>query len=157
MSAPKGFDSVLLGDDRLSVRGADSGDADAILAISEELNFRSSGPDFRDYLESLLAASENELFVAVCDASIAGWAHVFVARRMGMPAMAEIGGIVVRKPFRRKGVGRLLLKCCEEWARLDHCLSLRVRCDTRRGAAHDFYAQTGFAPIKKQVVYEKDL
>lgn len=138
-----------------AVRPAKLSDAVAILEISNDMGFECCGAEFHLHLGELIASTENEVFVAYAGDSIAGWIHVFVARRVGVNGFAEIGGLVTRKEFRRCGLGRLLVQQCETWAKTNHRARLRVRCNSRREGAHEFYRKIGFARLKDQVVYEK--
>ena len=140
------------------VRQAHYADADAILGLAAELRSdgESGGGDAAALVE-LVDNPDNDVFVAEADGRLAGWVHVFMARRVGMPAFAEIGGLVTRAEFRRRGVGRALVRRCESWARTRHGASLRVRCDIRRQGANLFYRAVGFIRSKDQVVHEKNI
>ena len=141
--------------DPLTVRRARLGDAGAILEISSGMGIECNDGEFALHLGDLLKSSDNEIFVAMVGVTMAGWVHVFTARRVGMAGFAEIGGLVTRRAFRRRGVGQLLVRQCATWARRNHRSRLRVRCNARREGAHEFYEKIGFARVKDQVVYEK--
>lgn len=132
-------------------------DADAILGFSAELGLEGLHGDEVLLLGDLIDSADNEVFVVDVDGVVAGWIHVFMARRVGVPAFAEIGGLVTRREFRRLGVGRLLVQRCECWAKQQHGAKLRVRCNPRRDGANTFYRTIGFERIKDQVVYEKNI
>lgn len=143
--------------DSLTTRRADASDAPVLLEMSTDMALQCSAGEFSDHLCELLDSAENEVFVARFNAFIAGWAHVFVTRRLGIERFAEIGGLVTRQQYRHRGVGRALVRQCEIWARHNHRAYLRVRCNARRRGAHEFYEKTGFERVKNQVVYEKCL
>ena len=141
--------------DSLTVRPARLSDAGAILEISGDMGIECREGELDLHLGEILNSTDHEVFVAMVGNTIAGWVHVFAARRVGVAGFAEIGGLVTRKAFRRKGVGQLLVEQCETWAKRNHKSRIRVRCNPRREGAHEFYGKIGFARIKDQVVYEK--
>lgn len=143
--------------DSLTVRRATANDAAAMLQISGDMAFRCSAKEFDRHLGELLDSPEDAVFVALYGVTIAGWIHVFFARRVGTAAFAEIGGLVTAGQRRCKGVGRALIQECETWATRNQVTRLRVRCNTRRGGAHEFYEKAGFSRSKDQVVYDKTL
>ncbi len=143
--------------DSLTTRRADASDAPVLLKMSTDMGLECNSGEFSDHLCELLISAENEVFVARLEATIAGWAHVFVARRLGIARFAEIGGLVTGQQYRHRGVGRVLVRECERWARHNHHAYLRVRCNARRRGAHEFYEKTGFERVKNQLVYEKCL
>jgi GNAT superfamily N-acetyltransferase len=52
---------------------------------------------------------------------------------------AEIGGLVVERRRRKKGIGKLLMTGAEEWAREQGCSVVRLRSSAVRTEAHRFY------------------
>lgn len=139
------------------VRPALCEDAPAIHELTVFMGYQCTLEDFRARLEEILGAAENEIFLACDDVALAGWVHIFVARRLGVPGFVEIGGIVIREQHQRRGVGRLLIAQCESWARDKYYTSMRVRCSTLRPEAHAFYQAAAFDMTKSQFVFEKRL
>jgi len=56
----------------------------------------------------------------------------------------EIGGLIVDKKYRRKGVGRLLMKKSEEWGKSNGCDSVLLATQVKRSEAHLFYSCIGY-------------
>ena len=141
-------------EERPSVRRVRGEDADALLRVAAEL-VGDVGGDATVALGELLDSPDHAVFVAEFDGALVGWAHVFLARRVGLSMFAEIGGLVTVKAFRRRGVGRLMVNACKAWAHEHGSSRLRVRCSTRREGANRFYQMIGFGHLKQQTVYEK--
>ena len=135
----------------LTVRPATLADATEINAVSAHLGYAPlSDTVARAQLEALIASGDDAVYVAEIDRGIAGWIHLFRARRLASPAFHEIGGLVVDPAHRRQGVGQALV--C--YAR-DHLTGhLRVRCRNDRESTHRFYESLGFTDTKSQRVFE---
>ena len=100
---------------------------------------------------------DHALLVAEAPAGLAGWIQVSVSRIFEAPSSAEIAGLVVDESRRGEGVGPLLLRAAEEWARGRGCAAIRVRSNVMRERAHRFYEREGYGRIKVQQVFEKPL
>ena len=77
------------------VRPAIESDAIGINAISTYLGYSElSDSDAKDKLSQLLHAPDNEVYVVEANGRIAGWLHLFFARRLASQDFYEIGGLV---------------------------------------------------------------
>jgi GNAT superfamily N-acetyltransferase len=98
------------------------------------------------------------VFVAESDqGSLAGYVHVFKTKRLFLKPFAELGGLVVEKTFRGKGIGNTLLAAAEVWAEDQGCQEMRVRSNVLRERAHPCYLGAGYQDQKKQNVYLKTI
>jgi GNAT superfamily N-acetyltransferase len=70
---------------------------------------------------------------------------------------AELAGLVVGDSARSRGIGALLLRAAEDWARNRGFARLRVRSNVVRERAHRFYLREGYIERKRQVVFDKTL
>jgi GNAT superfamily N-acetyltransferase len=95
--------------------------------------------------------------VAFHQKKIVGWIHVFQTTRLESGSFCEIGGLVVDDQYRRKGIGKLLIQHIKPWCLSKGNPALRVRCNTKRKEAHEFYFQLGFNENKEQKVFEINL
>lgn len=98
------------------------------------------------------------LYVAQADdGSVVGWVHVHGYHTLATESAAEIEGIVVDQSCRRRGVGRALMAQAEAWAQSRGYSSVRLRSNTARQEAHQFYPGLGYQLVKTQHVYSKNL
>jgi GNAT superfamily N-acetyltransferase len=88
---------------------------------------------------------------------IAGWIAVFVYRTVEADARAEVSGLVVDERFRSQRVGEHLLARTEEWARENGCRFIGLRSNVIRDRAHAFYERHGYAHVKTQKAFRKQL
>ena len=85
------------------------------------------------------------------------WIAVFVCRTVEADARAEVSGLVVDERFRSQRVGERLLAHAEEWARENGCHAIGLRSNVIRDRAHAFYERHGYAHVKTQKAFRKQL
>lgn len=122
----------------MKVRRMQQCDLEAVLYV-ERAAF--STPWSRHSFRNLLARGDADLWVAIIEDSLVGYAVVWYAG-----GDAELGNLAVSSAWRRQGIGRLLLDRVLECARDrgSRRLFLEVRPSNR--AAQALYAQRGFRP-----------
>lgn len=150
------------------IRKATMADYEALGAIFEEVDilhrrampdvFQSSdGPAHaEDYIASIIDSDDSVVLVAVVKGRVVGAAHVVVRETPDIPIIVPrrfgvIDSIAVRKPLRRKGIGRALLVGVTRWLadKGVHQLELSVY-DFNRSAL-GFYRQQGFRTISRRM------
>lgn len=140
------------------VRRARKDDAAAIAELAGQLGYPSTPPQIEKRLARVLGDSEHALFVAELPGGrIGGWLHAFGYHVIESDARAEVAGLVVDETQRGSGVGRLLMKTAEAWAREKGYPAVKLRSNIVRHAAHAFYQRIGYKIPKTQHVFEKDL
>ena len=70
-------------------------------------------------------------------------------------AFVVIGGLVVDRAHRKRGIGSLLMERAEEWARTQGCSLVRLWSSSIRVEAHRFYEHLGYRNIKTQYSFVK--
>ena len=90
-------------------------DASAIQKFnSEEMGYDYPLEDTKRSLEKLLGRKSDKIFVAVQDGTVVGYAHANDYDLLYMPHLKNIMGIAVASAYRRRGIGKMLLKAVEE-------------------------------------------
>jgi len=133
-------------------------DADAISSLSSQLGYPLPPLEAAVFQASLLQLPDHLVLVAEdAEGQVRGWVHVFISKRLFVPAFAELGGLVVENGRRRSGIGSALLAKAEEWAIAAGCPVFRIRTNTQRLDADIFYRSAGYELSKTQSVFEKAL
>lgn len=132
-------------------------DAAAITSLIRQLGYESSITDTAQRIKSILPDPQHFAVVAEVDNKIVGWIHAFITVHLQSNSFAEIGGMVVEENFRGKGIGKKLIDEAEKWAIKQNINKLRVRSNTIRKDAHQFYLNRGFALTKEQKIFDKQI
>lgn len=140
------------------MRAAGEADASALAALSSQLGYKATPGDSRHRLADIRARGFAEVFVAERgERQVVGWVHVFVASSLDSDLHGEIGGLVVDDTMRGAGIGALLLRAAEDWCKSQGLREIRVRSNVVRRRAHGFYNREGYADVKTQAVFRKEL
>ena len=133
-------------------------DAEALAALAGELGYPATPGAMQVRLADLLARpDDHRIWVARFEDRPIAWLHAFVARYLVDDPYAEIGGLVVAEGERGHGVGALLLKAVEVWARAQGFDRVGVHSNVLRADAHRFYERAGFELEKRQGVFTRRL
>ncbi len=142
----------------MRIRSATGGDVEAIAALSGELGYPTRSEDVGRRLTTVARAEGHAVYVAEdAGGSVVGWIHVFVALRLESEPFAELGGLVVGKAQRGRGIGRLLCERASRWTHDHGFKALRVRTRAGREDAHRFYERIGFRLAKSQKVFSTEV
>jgi GNAT superfamily N-acetyltransferase len=139
------------------IRPARESDADDIARLTAQLGYDVATSALRPRLQRMLARPEQQLFVAEVEGRAAGWLHAAVFEDIEAEPFVVIGGLVVDRSCRRKGIGRMLMAQAEDWARQQGCSMVRLWSSATRTASHRFYEQMGYTNIKTQYSFAKSL
>jgi GNAT superfamily N-acetyltransferase len=141
-----------------TIRAAQTSDHERIAELAGQLSYPSTPKEIASRLQGLQLTAEAAVFVAqLDDGEIAGWIAVFVYRTVEADARAEVSGLVVDERFRSRRVGEQLLARAEQWAREQGCRAIGLRSNVIRQRAHTFYERHGYAHVKTQKAFRKQL
>ena len=140
---------------QFSLREASESDAAAMARLSGQLGYPMGPATARERLAALAHGGRDAIFVATAeDGTVVGWVHVYGAQHFVTEPFAEVGGLIVDEACRGQGIGRVLLTRAEDWAREHAYARLRVRSNTERTWAHEFYRRHAYELRKTQGVFE---
>ena len=139
------------------VRPACLDDAPAIAALSGMFGYEADVEAHAERLAQLLSRPEHTVWVADEEGRVVGWLHAMLRLSLESPSYVEIGGLVVDKRERSRGIGVQLVRTAERWALERGIREMRVRSNVIRERAHAFYRRDGYRPIKLQQVFAKTL
>jgi N-acetylglutamate synthase-like GNAT family acetyltransferase len=138
----------------MNIRDAKIEDIPIIARLSGDLGYSNDQEIVHQRFLKIASDSNHAIFVAETDSGeVVGWLHVMPRILLLSRPLAEIGGVIVLKNYRRKGVGQRLMKHGESWAKKRNYEGLVVRSDTKRPESHYFYPQIGYELLKDQKVY----
>ncbi len=107
---------------------------------STQLDYKKFEEIFIRYLENenfySIVAEEDDLIIACLNLRIEYQLH-------HVEKIAEIMELAVKKEYRSKGVGKILLDKAKEISKDNNCLQMEVCCNQIREKAHKFYQREG--------------
>ena len=142
----------------IAIRRATLDDIDRLAELCSQLGYPLSAPYLLPRLVEIGHNEANDVYVAVEPAGrVIGWLQVYVRQLLMVERHAEMGGLVVDRDYRGRGIGRLLVDWAESWARDHGCRSLYLRSNVQREEAHRFYERLGYQLVKVQHAYWKSV
>ena len=139
------------------IREATIEDAFAICNIScADLGYDCSC-EFVSTRISNLDKGREKVFVAEVNGIVAGYIHAEKYQTLYFEPMINILGLAVSSEFRRRGIGRMLLKHVERWANEVGIHKIRLNSGASRKEAHSFYRAMGYSNEKGQIRFIKDI
>ncbi len=142
----------------IRIRAAATEDCAALAKLAGQLGYESSAEQIARRLAGLLRFDENQAFLAeVAGDSVVGWIGVFVYRSLSSDPRVEISSLIVDEKQRSRGIGAALVKRAEQWAIEKGCRMIGVHTNVTRERAHAFYERNGYALVKSQKFFRKEL
>lgn len=133
----------------------EASDSRKIAELNQELGYQTSKTLIDRQLKIIQSKKDHYAFVAINNNEIVGFIHGFNSVRLTTDTFVEIGALVVKEKSRNKGIGRALVNYLE--IHVKNIENIRVRCDLRRKAAHDFYSALNYIEKKDQKIFERKL
>jgi GNAT superfamily N-acetyltransferase len=138
----------------MTLRKAKLSDWSGIHNVANHLGYtKLTEIEIQRQIDPLIRSDEQLILVCEQNDQVYGWIHVLIARRVASLPFAEIVGLVVDPEHRLQGIGKSLVTSAEQWAALRQ-LQLRVRCNSLRQPALQFYQNLDFTPLKTQQVLQ---
>jgi GNAT superfamily N-acetyltransferase len=141
----------------VQIRPIRAGDAAAAAVLCTQLGYPADEAAVLARIAQIAGDAHRAVLVACLDHVVVGWIDLSVEYHLQSEPAALIGGLVVAELARNHGIGRLLCKAAEDWARAQGVMRLRVRSNAIRERAHAFYLRDGYARVKTSAVFEKAL
>jgi GNAT superfamily N-acetyltransferase len=133
-------------------------DLPQIELLVKQLGYAVTKDEIVQRYSSIALKPEYALFVAKKLDKVLGWIQV----NKGPSSMinsdyAEVGALVVDQEHRGLGIGKLLLREAEVWAKQNGLKRIRLLSNTTRTDAHRFYDREGYQVAKISKVFLKAL
>jgi N-acetylglutamate synthase-like GNAT family acetyltransferase len=135
-------------------RQAELKDAEFITELSNQLGYKTTIEKIQTRLSEILSTTDHCIYIIIDNENCIGWIHGFYSLRVESDSFVEIGGLIVHENYRRKGIGKILVKKVIEWAHSKKSDKIRVRCSTLRKETHAFYNSIGFIETKEQKIFD---
>jgi GNAT superfamily N-acetyltransferase len=151
------FDEVSM-DSTYAIRAAKPEDISAIDNLCLQLGYEVDRDDLKLRFYQISNDPEQLLRVAADEGdAVVGWVHALPVCYLESETFIEIGGLVVDFACRRMGIGQALMASVEDWAREGGFSAIRLRSNSKRTTAHEFYRSIGYEVVKQQYSFVKEL
>lgn len=137
----------------ITIRPAEARDCEAVFALLKQMGY----PDTANFAEArfrkLLADPDEYIIVAEKDGVISGFFSMHIIPMIAHPSdFARLSYLCVDENLRSSGIGKILLKKCEEIARERGCNRVELHSNIRRESAHRFYLRENYTDAPKYFV-----
>lgn len=142
----------------IEIRKLQQTDYDDIVGLMGELGYPTTLEEITKRFETLQADSNYQALVAIRENQILGFAGLCKALAYEFSGTyVRLLAFVVSSNVRKTGIGKLLLKACENWAIEQGAGFITLNSGNReeRQSAHNFYKNSGY--IGKSTGFSKKL
>ena len=140
-----------------AVRRATPADAETVARLCGQLGYAASAAEAAERLRTIDSHPGHAVLVAESGGAVVAWIDLHIEHSIAAGKTVQVAGLVVDENHRGSGVGRLLMRHAEEWARCNGCSSVRLRSNIIRAQAHEFYEKLGYKVTKTQKAFAKEL
>ena len=110
----------------------------------------------KEYIKGIIESENAGLFVAEHNGQIIGFVHAYIQQSPSIPIMVSrrymvIDNLVVKKEFRRTGVGSSLLRKVHKWGLDKGVIQAELNVWEFNKAAIGFYEKTGYTNISRKM------
>ena len=133
------------------------GDAFHVRALPDVFRAAEGAPRSRQFIAAILTDPNAALFVADSAGAIAGIVIVVIREAAAVPILvprryAFVDSLVVREPFRRMGIGRLLMERVHRWSRERGLGEVELNVWEFNQGARSLYASLGYETSRRTLV-----
>lgn len=143
------------------IKKADVNDLECITKMALLLWPNHESVDMHNELKALLSKSDASIFIAFEQSMPIGFAqcqlrHDYVEGTETSP-VGYLEGIYVVESYRKKGIARKLLLCCERWAKEQGCAEFASDCEINNLESLNFHLHVGFEEANRIICFSKKL
>jgi ribosomal protein S18 acetylase RimI-like enzyme len=109
-----------------------------------------------DYYLGLISDESTAVFVAEMDGDVVGFVHAIARDTPDIPVLVPrrfviIDSIVVKSEYKKRGIGRMLMKAMEEWTKEKGASSIELNVYEFNEEAITFYKSLGYKTFSQRL------
>ncbi len=129
----------------ITIRAAKKDDSPDIARLVTQLGYPTTEAEMEQRLKVLLPLPEYVVFVAESSGRVIGLIGAYLGHALEFDGTyGRLTGVVVDKPYRDSGVGKMLLDHIESWLKEKGARMVTLTSGKQRKEAHGFYRHLGF-------------
>ena len=130
---------------KTEIRPATLADAQALVALMEQLGYPTTAPELEQRLKNIFAQDNYQTLVAVCDGHVVGMIGLCVRLQYeANDPYGQIMALVVAQEYRGQRIGARLVAEAERWLQDHRAGRILVNSANTRHATHRFYERLGY-------------
>lgn len=136
-------------------------DLDAVVNLALKLWPHHKKNEFEEEFNEFLNDSNASIHLAYKGEVAIGFAQCqlrfdYVEGTSGNP-VGYLEGIYIDEEYRRKGIGRRLVKACELWSKSKGCFEFASDCQLDNSESYNFHVKIGFTEANRIICFIKKL
>jgi ribosomal protein S18 acetylase RimI-like enzyme len=132
------------------IREISSEDYAGIYPLNLDLGYDFPAEKIQNRINCILSGTHDKIFIAEQDGLILGYIHISPYELIYEDSLLNILGVVVKKEYRRTGIGTQLLVHAESYGKAHGYKGIRLVSGIDRTDAHHFYISHGYTNRKDQ-------
>jgi GNAT superfamily N-acetyltransferase len=140
---------------KVTYQKADIAECFRLKALIHQLGYELESFDIENNINQIRERG-GEVFIARINDEVIGCINAIIDVRLAAGTTGEIVTLVVLEQYRAMGVGKALVATAEAWL-AERVSTIRVRTNTIRTKAHQFYLGAGYQELKTQKIFVKKL
>jgi len=145
---PSVSDNGKMSDMELQLRPIRRQDASEVAGLLGQLGYPTTEASVRERLDRWLDDRSSWLIGAEDDGELVGVAALHAMPLLEKPGrLGRLAALVVDERYRSRGLGRSLVRACEQQARAVGCVTMEITSSRHRSRTHEFYKLLGYKDI----------
>lgn len=136
--------------EQINVRKMDITDYYYIYMLSEELGHECSIEKVKDRIAFIIENTKDIILVAQQENEVIGYIHGSPYELLYSESLINILAFIIKEKYRNIGIGSILIKNLEDWAKENGYCGIRLVSRFERVDAHRFYQKHGYINRKDQ-------
>jgi ribosomal protein S18 acetylase RimI-like enzyme len=132
------------------LREMEINDSNDVSVLSKELGYDVTVEKIKQRFRQVQNKPNYRIIVAELENKVVGFISYEHYEPIYFDSGINVLGLVVKEQYRNKGIGKELLKECENYAKNNDLKYVRVNSGSQRIEAHKFYRKNGYLNEKEQ-------
>ena len=120
-------------------------DIEAIMPLVADLNPDLDSSELRNRLAEMFAYENYHCFGLFAGQELVAVSSGWLTTRLYSGRQLELDNVVVRPEWRNRGVGAVLNRQIEDWARIHDCITCELNSYVTNSGSHRFYFRQGYS------------
>jgi GNAT superfamily N-acetyltransferase len=140
----------------ITIRELGDSDIEQARSLIKQLGYDLDRAEFLRRYEAVAADDGHVLMVADLESRLVALLHAYMRPAIDKPPEVVVQALVVDANERGKGIGEVMMRRAEAWARDKGFSSVSLSSHIRRADAHGFYQRLGYRIVATSHLFRKE-